>query len=87
MADLTNCVTLVLLDEEVPRELVELALDRVATHYEGERMPVLGYPFSYVEKESIPYDKIYQLWILNLQHSDDYFEYCEGLFRTVKKAE
>ena len=47
---------------------------------------LLSYPMSYVEKESLPCDKTYLLWILNLRHSDDYFEYCEGLFRSVKKA-
>jgi hypothetical protein len=86
MADLTNCVTLVVLDESLPRDLVELALERVCQHYEGHEMPVLCYPLSYVESRSIPYDKSYLLWILNLEHSDEYFQYCEGLFRTVKKV-
>jgi hypothetical protein len=86
MADLTNCATVVILDEELPAGLVELALERVSLHYEEHEMPVLTYPFSYVEKHSLPYDKIYQLWILNLQFSDDYFKYCDGLFRTVKKT-
>jgi hypothetical protein len=49
-------------------------------------MPVLTYPFSYVESQSIPFDKTYLLWILDLQHSDQYYQYCEGLFRTVKKT-
>jgi hypothetical protein len=87
MAELTNCVTLVILDEELAPELVRLALDRVSEHYEGREMPVLTYPFSYVEANSLPCDKIYLLWILNLQHSDEYFQYCDGLFRSVKKTD
>ena len=86
MADLTNCVTLVVLDESVPAELIRLALARAALHYEGGEMPVLSYPMSYVEKESLPCDKSYLLWILNLRYSDEYFEYCDGLFRSVKKG-
>jgi len=86
MADLTNCVTLIILDDSVPRDLVQFSLREVSRHYEGEEMPVLTYPVSYLEQESIAYEKSYLLWILDLQYSDDYFEYCEGLFRSVKKA-
>jgi len=86
MADLTNCVTLIVLDDSLPRELYERSLERVSRHYEGGHMPVLTYPFSYLEKQELPYDKVYQLWILDLKHTDAYFEYCEGLFRTVTRA-
>ena len=86
MADLTNCVTLVILDQELPADLVRLGLDKVSPHYEGGEMPVLTYPLSYVEKNALPCDKIYQLWILDLQYTDDYFRYCDSLFRSVKKA-
>jgi hypothetical protein len=86
MADLTNCVTLLVLDESLPRDLVELSLAQVSQHYEGREMPVLCYPVSYLDKEQLSYEKIYLLWILNLQYSDEYFHYCEGLFRSVKKA-
>ena len=85
MAELTNCVTMLVLDEEVPRGLLELSLEQLSRHYEGGEMPVLSYPLSYLEKESVPYDKVYLLWILNLRYSDQYFQYCEGLFRSVKK--
>jgi hypothetical protein len=87
MADLTNCVTLVVLDDQVPPALVLAALDQVSGHYEGNEMPVLTYPVSYVEDNSLPCDKVYQLWILNLQFSDQYFKYCDGLFRSVKKKQ
>ena len=86
MADLTNCVTLVVLDERVPPDLVQRSLEQVSRHYEGGEMPVLTYPVSYVQQNSLPCDKIYQLWILNLQYSDEYFKYCDELFRSVKKS-
>jgi len=86
MADLTNCVTLVVLDQELPAALLQVALEQVSGHYEGGEMPVLTYPYSYVEQNALPCDKVYLLWILNLQFSDAYFKYCDGLFRGVKKA-
>jgi hypothetical protein len=85
MADLTNCVTVLVLDAELPRALLDLCLQRISLHYEEQAMPVLTYPLSYVEQQSIPYDKEYLLWILDLQYSDEYFQYCQGLFRSAKK--
>lgn len=86
MAELTNCVTVMVLDEKVPAGFIESCLEEIGRHYEGNEMPVLTYPLSYVEQNSIPYDKVYLLWVLDLQYSDDYLEYCEGLFRTEKKG-
>lgn len=86
MADLTNCVTLLILDQSLPGELIKLSLERVSTHYQDREMPVLSYPLDYLERQSIPYDKAYLLWILDLGHSDEYFDYCAGLFRSPKKT-
>ncbi|HBA86631.1 MAG TPA: pilus assembly protein PilZ [Geobacter sp.] len=85
MAELTNCVTMLVLDEEVPYRVLELSLGELSRHYESGEMPVLTYPVSYLEKEAVPYDKVYLLWVLNMQYSDQYLQYCQGLFRTVKK--
>jgi hypothetical protein len=86
MADLTNCVTLIVVDDQLPPDLVRLSLEQVSRHYEGGEMPVLSYPVSYLDQHAIPYDKVYTLWILDLQYSDDYFEYCEGQFRSFKRV-
>lgn len=86
MADLTNCVSVIVLDDTLPAGLLRLSLREVARHYEGEEMPVLAYPISYLEKEKIPFEKNYLLWILSLRYTDEFFEYCEGLFRSVKKG-
>jgi len=80
MANLTNCATLILLDENIPREVVVSTFDNLSREYEGEEMPVLIYPGTYVEKESITFEKMYMLWILNLQYLDEFFKYCDELF-------
>ena len=46
-------------------------------------MPVLLYPTSYIENESISYEKLYTLWVLNLQNLDDYFRYLTRLLRYI----
>jgi hypothetical protein len=86
MANLTNCATVFILDETTPREVVELSLDLLSNQYEGGEVPVLIYPRAYVEQESIPYEKMYMLWILNLRYLDDFFKYCDDLFGMDKKG-
>ncbi|NVN91669.1 MAG: pilus assembly protein PilZ [Desulfuromonadales bacterium] len=86
MANLTNCATLMLLDEDIPRGVVDATLEQVSGKHYGHEMPVLLYPFSYVETNSYPYEKSYMLWILNLNYSDDYFKYCDGLFKGSGKT-
>lgn len=87
MANLTNCAIFLALDETIPSDIMNLALGQVSGLYGGEEMPVLVYPFSFAEKQSIQYEKIYMLWILDLHHSDDYFRFCDGLFKGVKSTD
>ncbi len=87
MANLTNCATLMVLDETMPRQVLDASLAQLAQLYEGQEMPVLIYPRSYAEQHSISYEKVYMLWILNLRHLDDLFKYYDDLFgKDVKGA-
>ncbi|QWV95399.1 pilus assembly protein PilZ [Geomonas oryzisoli] len=87
MAELTNCVTVLVIDEETPADLIELALGRVNRHYEGEEMPVLTFPDSYVQKKALPREKSYLLWTLDMRHSDHFLQYCDGLFKGHAKGQ
>jgi len=87
MADLTNCVSFMALDGSIPADIIKLALGHVSGLYDGNEMPVLIYPFSLAEERSIQYDKVYMLWILDMHSSDDYFRFCDGLFRGVKATD
>ncbi|MSN25248.1 MAG: pilus assembly protein PilZ [Geobacter sp.] len=87
MANLTNCAIFLALDESIPADIMNLALGQVSGLYGGDEMPVLIYPFSFVEEQSIRYEKVYMLWILNLHNSDDYFRFCDGLFKGAKAAD
>ncbi|WP_224962932.1 pilus assembly protein PilZ [Geomonas subterranea] len=86
MAELTNCVTAVVIDEETPPEMFELALKRVSRHYEGEGMPVLTFPQAYVENNALPREKNYLLWTLDMHYSDHFLHYCDALFKGHGKA-
>jgi hypothetical protein len=85
MANLTNCTTVIILDEMTPRFCVESALAQVSEGYEHQEMPVLMYPVAYAEKHSLPVEKSYTLWVMNLQYLDHYFMFCDNFFRSVQK--
>jgi hypothetical protein len=80
MANLTNCATIIILDETIPRDVMDASFESLSRQYGGQEMPVLIYPRSYVEQESIPFEKVYMLWILNLQYLDEFFKFSDDLF-------
>lgn len=86
MAELTNCVTLIVLDEEVPAQVMRLCLERVSRHYEGGSMALLTLPDAYPGRLGLPLEKNYLLWVLDMHYSDDYFRFCERLFRSAGKS-
>jgi hypothetical protein len=85
MANLTNCATVIVIDERTPRYFIESALSRVAGEYEHQEMPVLMYPVSYAEIHSLPVEKVYTLCIMNLQYTDKFIKFCDDGFRLSKK--
>ena len=85
MTNLTNCATMIVIDDSIPRNFIDSALSQVAGEYEHLEMPVLMYPVSYAESVSIAYEKIYTLCILNLEYLDQYFKFCDSFFSSIKK--
>lgn len=82
MSDLTNCIHAVLTDpEDVPKEILNSSLSLLSGRYPHDEIPVLLYPVEYAKSQSIPYDKIYNLWILNMQHLGHYLRHIEKTFR------
>jgi len=84
MSNLTNCTTVIILDELTPRLCVESALATVSEEYEHEEMPVLIYPAAYVANNSLPIDKLYTLCIMNLQYTDLFLKFCDEIFQPLK---
>ena len=85
MSNLTSSVTVMVLDDQLPRGLFDMALSSVAGEYGQDGMPVLVYPAAYAERESLPCEKSYALWVLNLQYLDHYFRFCDALFNNGHK--
>ncbi len=67
--------------DETPWNILSAALAQLTGTYSKERVPILFFPFDYVMSQNIPYEKQYQLWILNVQYANDYMEYMYKKFR------
>jgi hypothetical protein len=85
MSNLTNCTKVIVLDsDDFPRDVLTGMLARVSENYEEGAMPVLLYPVTYAESQSILYEKLYTLWVQNMQYTDHYFDYLKGLIKSVQ---
>ena len=86
MSDLTNCIHVIILDpDDLPYNTLYSSLCVLSKYYEQDEIPTLLYPVRYAEDQSIPYDKTYNLWVLNLHYLDPYFRYIEILINRNKE--
>ena len=74
LSNLTNCIHVFCIDEDsLDRNMLYSALHVLSKYYDQDEIPVLLYPVSYADAQLIPYEKIYDLWVLNLPSSSDHF--------------
>ncbi len=88
MSNLTNCIHVIILDaKDLPINTIYICLSMLSKYYEQDEIPVLLYPISYAQSQSVPYEKIHTLWILNTQYTDQYFKYMDNLFHQSHNEE
>ena len=81
LSELTNCLSLFVLDsEDFPFEVFLRALAQLSLYDERQRIPILLYPIQYAERHSIAYQRIYDLWVFGVDNSDHYFNYVNKVF-------
>ena len=83
LSDLTHCVQALVLDpQHLPSKILLASLRQVCRATGQSEVPALIYPLSYAEKQSIPFEKIYNLWIIhNHSQFEYYFKYLNRLLR------
>ncbi len=79
LSDFTNCLSLFVIDESIAYPLLQQALYRTKDLYANTRVPVLLYPLEYARRAGFAYDRVYELWALDLAHSDDFFRHYKEL--------
>lgn len=85
LSDLTNCIKVFVLDPGLPPSVLTACLTRLIHQAGCREMPVMIYPAEFASRAGISFEKHYNLWIINLQHTDDYFRYLNRMLRFVKK--
>jgi hypothetical protein len=84
LSELTNSIKIFVLDSEgLSKEILDRMLLSIAERIEINETPVLLFPLDYVKDQSIQFDKVYNLWILDLRYIDEYFNYVNRLLRFI----
>ncbi|MBC2743966.1 MAG: PilZ domain-containing protein [Desulfosarcina sp.] len=85
MSDLTNSVKVIILKHEgLNYPIIQASLLELFDRFQLDEMPVLTYPAQSAATLEIPFEKIYNLWILSMNHTDDYFRYLKRLLKFIK---
>jgi hypothetical protein len=71
--------------EALPWSVLSTAISQLASEHHLERVPILFYPTEYVERNGVPFEKLYQLWILSVQRGNEYMEYIQRRFHLSYK--
>jgi hypothetical protein len=84
LSDLTNCINVFALDPKaLAADILNTMLFLLSEQFQRKEMAVLLYPAVYADKQSIEYEKLYNLWVCSLQSSDQYFRYLHRLLRFI----
>jgi len=84
LSDLTNCATFIVIDQDqLNTDIIETALSLLSAELNLENFPVLFYPFNFAASIGISKERVYNLWILDTQYGDNYFNYVNRLTRLI----
>lgn len=82
LSELLNGITILVTNvEDLPWDVLSIAIAKLTLLYHKDEVPVLLYPFGYIEAKGLPYEKQYQMWILDVQYGNEYLRYIEKKFR------
>ncbi len=85
LSELTSSIKVLVVDPQgLPENALYQAFSGLCEKFESNEVPILLYPASYAENSTIPCEKNYNLWIMNLQYTDQYFSYIQRYFRGEK---
>jgi hypothetical protein len=77
MSNLTNCLKIFILDPVgITKDILNLMLSMLCVKLKQDQIPVLIYPSTFAKTKNFPIEKEYNLFILNLQYLDQYFEFA-----------
>jgi hypothetical protein len=86
LSDLTNCIHIFILEpHNLPSDMLHAALSKISSYYDHDNVPVLIFPSSYTDNNSISINKKYNFWVLDVHKiGDRYYSYLDRLIRLSK---
>jgi len=85
LSELTNSATMLILDHQhLPFDVFLKVLSWLGSHYPMQQMPIMIFPADYLKNNNFPYDRIYNLWVLNSGMADLYAQYLQNVFFKIK---
>jgi hypothetical protein len=85
LSNLTNCIKFIVVDpQKLTGDIFKNVIFKLNEKFPFEELTVLVNPVSFAEAIQLPYEKIYNMWIMNTRFSDPYFHYLERLLKHVQ---
>ncbi|MFH1953670.1 MAG: PilZ domain-containing protein [Pseudomonadota bacterium] len=82
LSELLNGIKVLAINpEDLSWSILSNAIGQLVREHRMEKIPVLFYPFGYVQAKDIPYEKQYQLWIYDARSVGQFVEYMKRKFR------
>jgi hypothetical protein len=76
LSDFLNGIKILVNDADgLPWEALSSAISQLAGSFTIDKIPILVYPSSYLEAKRVPFEKQYNLWILDAYYGREYGEY------------
>jgi hypothetical protein len=86
LSDLTHCIKIFILDaNQLTKSILFSAIEKQLDCLNLNEMPILLYPKAYADLADIPYEKSYNLWILNTRYSDQYFGFIDKMLHMTRR--
>ncbi len=85
LSNLTNCIKFIVVDpDKLTGDIFRKVIFRLNEKFPFEEITVLVNPVSFTEAIQLPYEKIYNMWIMDTRFSDPYFRYLNHLLKHVQ---
>jgi len=85
MSELTNNIKVIVVQpDNLPIKILESGINEIVKLYFEKSAHLLLFPDTYADKNSMVYEKKYNMWILNVEDSDGFYKYLKKMLRFVK---
>jgi len=82
LSELTNSIMVLMMqNSDVSSQVLHNILNHLTEPFDMASIPVLLFPLNFADEKGIPYEKIYNCWVLDNRYGDVYFSFLQKLIR------